>query len=131
MRPSVVVGAAIYDTAGRLLAARRAGPPELVGRWELPGGKVEPGETDVEALIRECREELDVDIAVGARIGDGWPLGGDWVMHAYRAAVLRGGVPQPLVHTALRWLAPAELYDVDWLPTDLPLVACLAAERAG
>jgi 8-oxo-dGTP diphosphatase len=131
MRPRVVVGAAIYDPAGRLLAAQRADPPELAGRWELPGGKVEPGETDSEALIRECREELDVDIAVGARVGDGWPLGGDRVMHVYRAAVLRSGVPRPLVHLALRWLAPADLYDVDWLPADLPLVAYLAADRAG
>jgi 8-oxo-dGTP diphosphatase len=129
MRTTVVVGAAIHDAAGRLLAARRAHPPELAGRWELPGGKVEPGETDVEALIRECREELDVDIAVGARIGGGWPLGGGRVLHAYRATVLRGGVPRPLVHSALRWLAPAELYEVDWLPADLPLVRHLADGR--
>src|SRR5690242_5481959 len=127
MGTSVVVGAAIYDAAGRLLAARRADPPALAGRWELPGGKVEPGETDVQALVRECREELDVEIAVGDRVGGGWPLGGDWVMHAYRARVRDGGVPRPLVHSALRWLAPAELYEVDWLPADLPLVRCLAA----
>jgi 8-oxo-dGTP diphosphatase len=131
VRPAVVVGAAIYDTAGRLLAAQRAGPPELAGRWELPGGKVEPGETDVEALIRECREELAVGIAVGARVGDSWPLGGGRVLHAYRAVLLPGGVPRPLVHLALRWLAPADLYEVDWLPADLPLVAYLAAETAG
>src|SRR5215467_10554281 len=53
----LVVGAAII-ARGRLLAAQRADPPELAGGWELPGGKVEPGESDQEALVRECHEEL-------------------------------------------------------------------------
>ena len=62
----VVVGAALLDD-GRLLAARRSAPPELAGRWELPGGKVEPGETPEKALVRELHEELNVRATAGAR----------------------------------------------------------------
>src|SRR6266545_5054036 len=71
--PLVVVGAAILD-GGRLLAAQRGEPPALAGGWELPGGKVEPGESEEDALVRECREELGVEIALGKRVGGDWPL---------------------------------------------------------
>src|SRR3569623_1217036 len=64
--PTVVVAAALYDTEGRLFAARRSAPPELAGRWELPGGKVEPGETPEHALVRGLREELGVEWAFPA-----------------------------------------------------------------
>lgn len=57
--PTVVVAAALQES-GRLLAARRSAPPELAGRWELPGGKVEPGEDPKRALVRELREELGI-----------------------------------------------------------------------
>lgn len=120
----VVVGAAIIH-AGRLLAAQRAEPPELAGQWELPGGKVDPGETDETALVRECREELGVTVRLTARIGGDWPLGADSVLRVW-TAVLAGGEPRALEHLALRWLGPEELYDVDWLPGDLPVVRALA-----
>ncbi|MET9965659.1 NUDIX domain-containing protein, partial [Streptomyces sp. NPDC006356] len=60
MKQRIVVGAALL-AGGRLLAARRSAPEELAGRWELPGGKVEPGEAPEAALVRELREELGVD----------------------------------------------------------------------
>ena len=71
----VVAGALIVD--GALLVAQRARPPELAGLWELPGGKVAAGETDAQALARELREELGVDVAVGARLGGDVPLSSD------------------------------------------------------
>ncbi|WP_169948704.1 (deoxy)nucleoside triphosphate pyrophosphohydrolase [Microbispora sp. H11081] len=130
----LVVGAAIVED-GRLLAAQRAAPPELRGRWEFPGGKVDPGEDERAALVRECAEELGVEVVVGRRVGGEWPLGGgsggstggssgDYVMHVWLATVVEG-VPRPLEHLALRWLEPHELYDVDWLPADLPVVAAI------
>lgn len=69
----MVVGAAVLND-GRLLAARRSAPPDLAGRWELPGGKIEPGETPEHALVRELREELGVEAEPVARIPGEWPL---------------------------------------------------------
>ena len=85
-RLRVIVGAAII-ACGRVLACERADPPEVAGMWEFPGGKVEPGETDVEALIRECDEELGVRVEVGERVGRDIPLGhGRAVLRVYAEA---------------------------------------------
>src|SRR5215467_10554213 len=113
----LVVGAAII-ARGRLLAAQRADPPELAGGWELPGGKVEPGESDQEALVRECHEELGVGVTVGRRVGEEWPLHNGYVMHVWTATIA-DGEPRALEHSDLRWLSVAELLDVPWLPADL------------
>jgi len=132
--PRLVVGAAIVDDLERpttLLSARRTEPPELAGGWELPGGKVEPGETPVEALHREIHEELGVDIELGRRIlgplAGGWALGERYVIHVWLARVT-SGEPRPLEdHDELRLLTMDQLYDVPWLPADLPIVRATAA----
>jgi 8-oxo-dGTP diphosphatase len=115
----VVVGAAVRDAAGRVLAARRETPPG----WEFPGGKVEPGESEREALARELHEELGVAAEIGGRVGPDVPMG-DWVLRVYDARADRE--PVRLEHAELRWLAPDELGSVDWLPADLPVVAALS-----
>lgn len=111
-----VAAAALVD-AGRLLLAQRVSPPELAGRWELPGGKIEPGETPEEGLRRELREELGVETAVGDRIGVDVPLSNTMVLRAY-AVELKSGVPAALEHSAVRWVDAAELADVDLVPND-------------
>ena len=116
----VVVGAAIIDR-GRLLVAQRAHPPALAGGWELPGGKVDPGERDEDALVRECREELAVDVQLGARIEGEWFVPPSAVLRVWPAALV-WGEPRALEHAALRWLAADELHDVAWLSADLPLL---------
>ncbi|MFI1923189.1 MULTISPECIES: (deoxy)nucleoside triphosphate pyrophosphohydrolase [unclassified Streptomyces] len=119
----VVVGAALLD-AGRLLAARRSAPPELAGRWELPGGKVERGEAPEAALVRELREELGVEAETVERIPGEWPLRPPYALQVWTARLRPGSAaPEPLQdHDALRWLTPAEIWDVDWLDQDVPAV---------
>ncbi|KAB2341238.1 (deoxy)nucleoside triphosphate pyrophosphohydrolase [Actinomadura rudentiformis] len=125
MTINVVVGAAIIRD-GRLLAAQRAEPAELAGGWEFPGGKVDPGESDEDALVRECHEELDVKVALTERIGGDWPLGAESVLRVWTADLVEGE-PQALEHLALRWLSRDELHEVEWLPGDLPVVEAIAS----
>ena len=120
-----VVGAAVLrtgeDGVRRVLASRRTEPPHLAGLWEFPGGKVDPGEDDVQALHRELREELQVDVELGPRLGPELPIGETAVLRVYTATLVRGE-PALVDHDAHRWLAADELLDVAWIPVDLPLV---------
>ncbi|MGA5301639.1 (deoxy)nucleoside triphosphate pyrophosphohydrolase [Nucisporomicrobium flavum] len=129
-----MIVAAVIVSGGRVLACERSAPPEVAGRWEFPGGKVEPGESDAEALARECAEELGVRVEVGARVGPDVPLAhGRAVLRVFAVTVLDGDEPRALEHTAMRWLAADELDSVPWLPADKPIVAelpgLLAADR--
>ncbi|GGW32073.1 DNA mismatch repair protein MutT [Streptomyces lucensis JCM 4490] len=119
----MVVGAALLD-GGRLLAARRSAPAELAGRWELPGGKVEPGERPEDALVRELREELGVDAEPVRRVPGEWPLRAPYVLRVWTTRLLPGSrAPQPLEdHDELRWLTADELWDVAWLDQDVAAV---------
>lgn len=126
----LVVGAALVDRLDRptrLLAARRTRPPALAGRWELPGGKVEPGETPQDALHRELAEELDVTVRLGAELlpttGATWPLTAGLEMRVWWCELVAGQVAGSAVHDELRWLPATQLDDVAWLEPDRPLVA--------
>jgi 8-oxo-dGTP diphosphatase len=127
-----VIVAAVIMTNGRVLACERSAPPEVAGRWEFPGGKVEPGETEAQALVRECAEELGVRVEVGARVGPDVPLAhGRAVLRVFAVTLIDGDVPRALEHTAMRWLTVDELDSVPWLPADQPIVAELPALLAG
>src|SRR3984885_4110115 len=97
----IVVAGAIV-AAPMVLIAHRTRPPEWAGRWDRPGGKVAAGEADPVALARELAEELGVDVAVGARLGDDVALTPTMTLRAYVATLVRGE-PQPHDHAALRW----------------------------
>ena len=118
-----IVVAAAVENDGRLLAARRSAPASLAGGWELPGGKVEPGEDPAQALVRELREELALDVVVLGGI-DG-PIGGDWalddssVLRVMRCRIERGDPAPGVAHDEVRWLDPHQLESVAWLPADL------------
>jgi 8-oxo-dGTP diphosphatase len=124
-RVRVVVGAALLD-GGRVLAAKRAD----VRRWELPGGKVESGETPEQALRRECVEELGVDIEVGRRLGGDQLLGEAAVLRIWSARIAAGW-PVAREHSELRWLSADELDTVDWLPADRALLPELRSVLRG
>ncbi|WP_308011851.1 (deoxy)nucleoside triphosphate pyrophosphohydrolase [Actinacidiphila acidipaludis] len=125
-KPRVVVAGAVLD-GDRLLAARRTAPPDLAGRWELPGGKVEPGERVEDALVRELREELGITVRPLERVPGAWPLTAGLVLHVWTAVIL-DGTPRPLQdHDEIRWVTAAEAPALDWLPADRPLIPLIAA----
>ena len=121
----LVVGAAIVDDLlqpRRVLAARRATPIRLAGRWEFPGGKVEAGELPRQALLREIREELGVGIELGDELvgpdAGCWPISPSLTMRVWFGRL--GGEPRPdVAHDQVRWLDATQLDDVPWLPADV------------
>jgi 8-oxo-dGTP diphosphatase len=119
--PALVVGVAVVRH-GRVLAARRTRPTGARGRWELPGGKAEPGEQPADAAVRELREELGCDVRVTGRLAGEQPVGPGMVLRVV-VAELASGEPVPHEHDAVRWLGPEQLYDVDWLDPDRPFLA--------
>lgn len=125
-----VVGAAIVR-GGRALTARRTAPPEAAGRWEFPGGKVEPGESPEVALVREIREELGCAVRVTGWLPGEVPIGERHVLTVALAVLTEGADPDPREHDEIRWLTAAELDDVDWLEPDRPFLPHLRAALGG
>lgn len=113
-----VVAALIWDH-DRFMICQRPAHKARALLWEFVGGKVEPGETREQALIRECREELAVILSVGDVFMD--------VVHAYPDitvhlvlfhATIAEGVPQKLEHNDIRWITPGEIPNYDFCPAD-------------
>lgn len=123
--PARVVVAAAIILDGRVLAACRSRPPAVAGRWEFPGGKVERGESDADALVRECREELGIEIAVGGLLGT-QVLSATAELRLYAAEHLLGYPEARLDHDDVRWVPAGDLNTLRWLPADEPLVPAVA-----
>lgn len=121
----MVAGAWIRD--GRVLACRRGPAQARAGLWELPGGKVDRGESDAEALRRELAEELGVEVEVGRCLGEAVHAYPDVVVRLVAYGVAGPGEPVPTEHDAVRWLGPEALGTVDWAPADQPLLGQLLA----
>ncbi len=126
-----VVGAAVVRGDRVLVAQRGSGP--LAGLWEFPGGKVEPGEDQLAALVRECAEELGVTVAPQAFLGevvlDGRVGGGEPGASTLRvwSARLTDGEPVAHEHRELRWVPAADLEGLDWITADRPLLPAVRA----
>jgi 8-oxo-dGTP diphosphatase len=115
-----VVAAALVHR-GRLLAARRTRPAAAAGWWELPGGKVEPGETLEQAVVREVAEELGCVVRPVRLMPGAEPLGPGRVLRVVLVE-LAEGEPVPHEHDAVWWLPPGDLGKVRWLAPDAPFV---------
>ena len=121
-----VVGAAIVEGDRVLVAQRSGGPYDRC--WEFPGGKVEPGESELSALVREIDEELGTVIVPQAFLGevvlDGVVGGGPSGASTLRVwwARISGGAPVAHEHAQVRWLRGYELDDLEWIPADRPLI---------
>lgn len=111
MEPVRCVGAVLHDEAGRLLLVLRARPP-AAGTWSLPGGRVEPGETDADAVRRELREETGLDVAVGPLLGTvvrAGPGGDTYEIHDFVAHVTGGTLAAGDDAADARWVDAAGL----------------------
>lgn len=117
-----VVAALIWKN-GKFLICQRPRDKARGLMWEFAGGKVEPGETKEQALKRECREELAVDISVGNIFLD--------TVHEYPdikirltlfTAEIMHGTPVPVEHNNLKWITPAEIPEYEFCPADKPLL---------
>ncbi len=115
-----VVGVAVVEN-GRVLAARRSRPTALAGRWEFPGGKVEPGETSEGAAVRELLEELGCDVEVTGWLPGDSPIGEGLVLRVATARLVEGD-PVPVEHDAVRWLRPEQLDELSWVDADRPFL---------
>jgi 8-oxo-dGTP diphosphatase len=127
--PRVRVVAALISNGGeppRFLVQRRLPGGSRALLWEFPGGKVEPGESDQNALVRESREELGVELAVGQRLWSGVHSYEDLIVELvlFQARILRGS-PRPLHASELRYLTPAEMPALPFCEADLPLLNAL------
>ena len=130
IRTILVAAAALVDADGRVLVQRRPEGKAHGGLWEFPGGKVEPGETCEQALVRELSEELAITVDVADAVPVTFATTGVEGVHLILLLyVVRRweGVPQALEASALAWHAPAALASLAMPPADAPLVTALSA----
>ena len=122
----IVVSAAVIERDGTFLLTRRLQGTHLAGKWEFPGGKCDPGETEIACLVREIREELGCDVDVGERM---LSVSHDYEdrtveLHFFRCGL--SGEPRPLLGQEMRWAARGELRSLDLPPADDELIRLLA-----
>lgn len=126
----IEVTAGVIQRSGLFLIARRAPGKSLEGYWEFPGGKVEAGETHEACLARELREELDLEVTVGAYIGESVTGEGD---SRIRLVAYAASTEQETVisrdHDEVRWISIYEFGDYNFAPADLPIIKALLNKR--
>lgn len=122
-KQEIHVCCAIIVNQGKVLAVKRSQSMPMPGLWEFPGGKIEAGETEKEALVREIREELSVDIFPGMRLEDQiWETEEQVVRLIPFYAELRFGTPRLNEHASMQWLSPLQLRALHWTPADIPVM---------
>ena len=125
-----VVAIALVDADGRLLVQQRPAGKPMAGLWEFPGGKIEPEETPEGALIRELKEELDIDVEAACLAPACFasePLDGRALILLLYICRKWRGQPRAVEGGALKWVRPIELHGLDMPPADRPLIGLLDA----
>lgn len=121
----IPVACAIIEGPAGVLCAQRSATMSLPLAWEFPGGKIESGETAELALLREIREELQVDIIIGQALtyADHSYVEGRVIrLFPFVCRLVDGGDPIPREHAALRWVMREELRSLDWAAADVPVL---------
>jgi 8-oxo-dGTP diphosphatase len=124
----LVAAVALVDVDGRVLIAQRPAGKSMAGLWEFPGGKVDPGETPEQALVRELQEELGIETAASCLAPIAFASHGYEKFHLLMpvfACRKWTGLPRPREGQALKWVMPGELGRFPMPPADLPLVGML------
>ena len=121
----IKIATSINHQDGKILATQR-GYGEYKGLWEFPGGKMEPGETEEQAIVREIREELNVEVGVEKKV---CTVEYDYpafhlTMHCFWCNI-RSGVVELKEHQSAQWLSPSEWESVEWLPADVLVIDAL------
>lgn len=128
IKNSIEVSAALIFRAGKLLITQRQAKSHLGGLWEFPGGKLEPGETFEQCLVREIREEIGVEILVGELFEEIAHDYSDKSVHLkFFTCKLVSGEPQPLDCAAVKWIGKSELADHEFPAADARLLVKLRA----
>ena len=125
MKITEVVAALIWD-GDRFMICQRPAHKARGLLWEFVGGKVEAGETGEQALIRECREEIAVELSVGDVFMEVLHEYPDLTVHLtlYNASIAKG-MPRKLEHNDIRWITPDEIPDYDFCPADVEILAAI------
>jgi len=120
----------MIERGGRVLAARRSLAKSQGGKWEFPGGKLHDGESPRDALVREIREELRIEIRVGEELPSSTHDYGEFAITLipFRCEIA-SCEPDPVEHEALAWCRPEDLAALDWAAADVPVVASYLAAR--
>ncbi len=125
MKTIEVVAAAIFDNQGKLFITQRT-DGDFRGLWEFPGGKIEQGETHQEALKREIREELELEISVDKfllTVNYDYPSF-HLIMHTYKCSIESGEVVKH-VHSDVKWIDKNEIKEIEWVPADIEIANLL------
>lgn len=124
----LVAAVALIDRDGRVLLAQRPQGDALGGLWEFPGGKIKDGETPEQALVRELKEELDVNTETSCLAPIAFASHDSGAFHLLMPLFICrkwSGIARPVVADALTWVRPGELTNYDMPPADVPLAAQL------
>lgn len=126
--PAIVVGAAVIERGGRYLVTRRLPGVHLAGQWEFPGGKCDPGESLDACIMRELREELNVEVSVGDELFSVTHDYPDRRVELHFVRCVLNATPAPQLGQEMRWVPRQELKALEFPPADAEVIRMLAGQ---